>query len=423
MMVDSIGLLAREIVSLAADMEAAMCRWLGLLGEFDAREGWAEEGCSSCAQWVAWKCGLGGEAARERVRMARRLREMPEVRQAFSRAELTYSKVRALTRVENVKLEADLVELARNTTASQLERVVSAANGCVRQTRDAQATHDARSLGWSIADDGSWLIRARLPADQGALLVKAVESMRDELDRSVSAETSEPATWEPLHARNADALVEICSGALAGQAAGSNGGDRFQVVVHVDAATLTEEDPDDIERCDLEHGPVIAVETARRLACDASLIRITEQDGKPLSVGRKTRSIPPALRRALKTRDGCCQFPGCERTRHTDAHHVEHWARGGRTALANLVTLCRFHHHLVHEGGYSVAREGDRFAFVTPDGRRLDPAPRAQVTRAPLPSVSAETLQRMYEALDLDLAVEAVFNAAPPPQPGEEALE
>lgn len=418
-MVDSIGLLAREIVSLAADIEAAMCRWLGLLGEFDAREGWADEGCSSCAQWVAWKCALGGEAARERVRIARRLRELPLVREAFSRSELTYSKVRALTRIENVQLEANLVELAQNATASQLEAIVGGYNGCVRRNRDAQAVHDARFVDWSYADDGSWLIRGRLPADQGALLIKAIETARDELDRSVSAETSEPTNWEPLAARNADALAEICSGALAGQQASSSGGDRFQVVVHVDAATLTAADAEDGERCEIEEGAPLAAETARRLSCDASLIRITEQDGKPLSVGRKTRSIPPALRRALKARDGCCQFPGCERTRHTDAHHVEHWARGGRTALMNLVTLCRFHHHLVHEGGYAVAREGEHFTFVTPDGRRLSPTPRASAPLRPLPGVSAETLQHSYDKLHLDLAVDAVIHAAPIEPPEE----
>src|SRR4051795_5792031 len=131
MMAGSIDALGGEIVRLAADMEAAMCHWLELVAEFDERSGWFEQGCTTCAQWIAWRCGLGEEAARERVRIARRLRELPLVREAFSRSELTYSKVRALTRVENVQLEANLVELARNATASQLEAIVGGYNGCV----------------------------------------------------------------------------------------------------------------------------------------------------------------------------------------------------------------------------------------------------------------------------------------------------
>ena len=113
-------------------------------------------------------------------------------------------------------------------------------------------------------------------------------------------------------------------------------------------------------RCELEDGPSIAAETARRLACDASVVRIVEDErGEPLDVGRKTRSIPPALRRALNSRDQGCCFPGCTQTRYVDGHHIRHWAEGGDTKLANLVSLCRFHHRQVHEGGITVQRLDD----------------------------------------------------------------
>jgi hypothetical protein len=132
------------------------------------------------------------------------------------------------------------------------------------------------------------------------------------------------------------------------------------------------------ERCELDDGRGLALATVRRLACDASLVGIVEgDDGAPLNVGRKTRSIPPALQRALKARDGGCRFPGCGRSRYTEGHHVKHWADGGETKLGNLITLCRFHHRLIHEGGFGLhvvddGAERDRFVFTRPNGSRVE---------------------------------------------------
>ena len=109
------------------EIHAATCRWLCLVAEYDAREGWAQWGCKSCAHWVAWQCAIAPGAAREHVRVARRLGELPLIRAAFAAGELSYSKVRALTRVENVEREQDLLELARHATASQLERLLACA--------------------------------------------------------------------------------------------------------------------------------------------------------------------------------------------------------------------------------------------------------------------------------------------------------
>lgn len=150
-----------------------------------------------------------------------------------------------------------------------------------------------------------------------------------------------------------------------------NGGERHSIVVHVDAAALK---PAAVGRCELEDGPSLPVETVRRLACDASVVTITEDEqGEPLDVGRKTRSIPPALRRALEARDHGCVFPGCTRTRYVDGHHIQHWADGGDTKLANLVTLCRFHHRAVHEGGIRVDRLDDgAWRFTRPNGQVLE---------------------------------------------------
>jgi Domain of unknown function (DUF222)/HNH endonuclease len=149
------------------------------------------------------------------------------------------------------------------------------------------------------------------------------------------------------------------------------GGDRHQIVIHVDAETLHD---GCAGRCELEDGPSLPVETVRRLACDASVVDILEnRDGEPLNVGRKTRSIPPALRRALNARDRGCRFPGCSNARYVDAHHIEHWAKGGETKLSNLVQLCRFHHRQVHEGRVVVQVLDDgALRFVRPNGESFD---------------------------------------------------
>jgi hypothetical protein len=147
------------------------------------------------------------------------------------------------------------------------------------------------------------------------------------------------------------------------------GGDRStEVVVHVDVETLA---GDQVKRqAELAEGPTLAPETVRRLGCDAAVVSMIERSGRPLSVGRRTRVIPPALRRALRSRDHGCRFPGCTHTRHLHAHHIQHWARGGPTEIGNLVQLCSHHHQMVHEGGYRVrVKRGAGLEFSRPDGR------------------------------------------------------
>jgi hypothetical protein len=390
--------LEREIGELAAHIHAATCRWLTLVAEFDRREGWAEWGCKSCAHRLSWRCALAPSAAREQVRVARRLSDLPGIRAAFGRGELSYSQVRALSRVATPELEPALLEVARYATAAQLERTLRAYRGVLeRELSAADLTHGDRYLVCEHDDDGSLLLRARLPADEGALVLAALDAAKDSLraepqgtaepsseGRGVSAETEAPP------ASNASALMVMAETLLASGAAERSGGDSYQVIVHVDTAVLGDERQTQAEpgvptaaghepdgACQLDDGQPLHAETARRLACDASVVRILERDGRPLSVGRRTRSVPPALRRALQTRDRCCRFPGCTQRRFLHAHHIDHWAHGGSTELTNLVQLCRFHHRLVHEGGFTLERVGRRgeLRFRRPDGRPLSPGP------------------------------------------------
>src|SRR5918996_2232021 len=187
-------LLEREICELAAQIHAQTCRWLCLLGEYDAREGWGPWGCKSCAHWVSFACAIAPGAAREHVRVARRLRELPVIREAFAAGQLSYSKVRALTRVENIAREQDLLDLARAATASQLERLVRAYRGVVRPEAAARAGGPERWLCWSHDDDGSLLVSARLPAEEGTQLIAALEAAADARRAEARGEGVSPGT-------------------------------------------------------------------------------------------------------------------------------------------------------------------------------------------------------------------------------------
>jgi hypothetical protein len=298
---------------------------------------------------------------------------------------LSYSKARALTRVACAQTEEYFLSIALHGTAAHVEKLVrqyrraKEAEELSREARQ-QAT---RQLTYFHDEDGSLVLKGRLPAEIGALVVKALDAAVNEAAaRDVSAETSaKPAAWGLIAkasdekpswgARRADALGRIAESFLQHGAEALNPGDRQQIVVHVDAETLRD---GGAGRCELEDGPSLAVETVRRLACDASIISVLENaQGEPLNVGRKTRSIPPALRRGLNARDRGCRFPGCSNTRYVDGHHIHHWAQGGETKLSNLVQLCRFHHRQVHEGRVVIQRLDDgALRFLRPDGQSFD---------------------------------------------------
>ena len=367
-----------EVAELGAHIAAATARWLKLLGRLDDENGW-EEGYKTLAHWLSWRCGMSLATARDHIRVAQGLRRLPLVQAAFERGELSYSKVRALVRLPDDCDEELMLHYALYASASQLETIVRGTRRCVAVDEDAERQLAERRFSWSWDDDGGVVFKGRLPAEQGALVVRALEAARDELGPPPKelAEGEDVFTREVAHAtgaRNADALVAVSQSSLAKKASSA---DVYQVVVHVDADSLVAgADPDDV-RCTLADGSPLPVEAARRLACDASLVRVIERDGKPLSVGRKTRTISPALRRALQIRFPVCAFPGCGQSCHLDAHHIEHWVDGGETSLDNCIQLCRFHHGLIHNGRYSIRRGGDgSFSFLRANGEPVPQAPR-----------------------------------------------
>ena len=460
--------LADEITTLAAHIHAAEYRFITLIAEFNRLEGWKPEGHRSCAHWLAFHTGIHLGAARERVRAARALVDLPHISASMEKGELSFAKVRALTRVATPECEGELIELARGSTAAQLERTVRAWRRLSRhdEAELERMRHRSRHLSVLPDEEGMYLVRGRLDPEVGAMLMRALEAAGYALFRKETAEEI-----EPTH-RRADAMGLLAERALAvgfGGAAGAAGAageeaegaegaedvedaedaedaedvepateeaadpeatdreqarptplsgsraERYQVVLYVDPPTLEREkhtrreggprgsgpsqssprNNNEPGRSELEDGTRVSAETSRRLSCDASVVRITEAPDvsaphgtrvlgvdaphgrRLLDIGRKARTISPSLRRALESRDRGCRFPGCG-LRFTDAHHIEHWADGGETKLRNLVLLCRFHHRLVHEKGYTVHfPRGERFYFLDPRMRLIPDRPPA----------------------------------------------
>ena len=359
------------------------------------------------AAWLAWRCSLSPRQAREHERIAAGLAELPLLRAAFARGELSYAKAATLTRIATPHDEEQLLELARALTASQLERAVNA----YRRVTAEQAAGQVRRefVSWFWTDDGMLSLRCLLPAAEGAAVVKALEAAREALRKRRSADEIAaealgeiPAVPHECRVTNAEALAALADLALAAADGDRPAGERQQVVVHVDAATLA---AGAAGRCELAEGVPLAVETARRLSCDGALVELHERDGVPLALGRKRRTVSPPLRRALDARDRGCCFPGCDSRRFVDAHHVKHWSERGETNLDNLVSLCRRHHRLVHESGYTVERHANgelrfrnRHGVVVENDPRPPPTSRTRSATDIGDKASPSTLERSRTA-------------------------
>jgi hypothetical protein len=371
--------LGERIAALAAGLHAATHQLLVLLREFDAHGGWTN-GFLSCAHWLHWRTGIDLGASREKVRVARALAALPLTAWNMEQGRLSYAKVRALTRVATPENEAALLNVALAGTAAQVERFVRAWR---RVDRVAEGRVDEqrflnRQLSTWVDDDGMVVIRGRLTPEVGAVVQRALEAAADRLFRETrdcaAAQTLSEETTPAQ--RRADALALVAEAALSADLDRETGGDRYPVVVHVDEVVSDENGGGVLE---LDHvGLRVSAETSRRLSCDAAVVvmRPGPTGGPAHDAGRRTRTIPVSIRRALAARDRTCQFPGCT-SRRCDAHHIDHWMDGGATHVDNLMLLCRRHHRAVHEGGFRVvAAAGTAFGFYRPNGARLEAAPR-----------------------------------------------
>jgi hypothetical protein len=261
--------------------------------------------------------------------------------------------------------------LARSSTAAQLEKICRLAAQLAPDR--ARPAEPQRWVHVRTTDEGLVRIELQLRPDEASRILEAAD---------VSAET------------RPDGFVAMAEAALRGDRP-----DRppTEILLHIDAGTLQGHSAD----------AGLSAETSRRLLCDAGVVPVLEDGlGAPLDVGRKTRTISPALRRALMARDGGCRFPGCTHDRFVDAHHIEHWAHGGETSLANTLILCTRHHTLVHEGGFGIVREGDDLRFYDPHGREVPAAGR--VTAAPLPIVAPPRPGWDGDPVDYEAAVDSL---------------
>ena len=386
--------LADQITTLAGQINAANYRFLTLIAEFERRKAWSGYGLKSCAHWLNWKCGIDMGAAREKVRTALALTTLPKTKTAFQKGELSFSKVRALTKIATQENESFLLNIAEYGTAHHMEKLVKSYR-TVDQTLTAEEEHsniikaqqeskldiakedkqkENRSVICYQDNDGMWIIHAKLPAEEGSLVAKTLKELGDKLAETeiqAEAQTEQKDNTEPKNVsaetfslnkteekltfpqRRADALIALSEHYLAtvhntstNSLTALKSAERCQLILHIQAGDQNRH-PANLD------GQWLTPSAARRMACDAGLLIVEEDEaGNVLNIGRKSRIIPAAMARALAIRDNGCQFPGCCETRYTEGHHIKHWADGGETKLDNLVTLCRYHHRELHKGSF-----------------------------------------------------------------------
>jgi hypothetical protein len=452
-----------RLVRDASSIAAAMCRWLELLGELVRRGVWVDQGARTPGVWLSWRLGIDGSTAREYVRVALRLADLPQVRERFAAGTLSYSKVRAITRVAVAVSEELLLAWADDATAAQLERIVRGLRTTQRAQRQEQLDGGDRRFGVrlrSLADgtaelvvrgpvddvcaieDGLRLLAGTLAADRagaegpvdgapagaidppGTADPAAVRSSAD--DPAGRASDLAPETQSPrvTAADQVEALGHVVAAAVAaGVPADTSGLDRTTLVLQVEGRELATEvaDGPDLVPVRDAHGRIRAMDrrVLRRLACTAGVITaVLDGDGSPLDLGRRQRYTNAALRRAVQLRDRHCTFPGCHATRHLHVHHVQEWGQDGPTDLVNLVLLCSHHHRFVHDHGWTIEVRADgrhRFASTASAEAvpRIGVLPPA-VTRPAATTASAEALGPRgtpgLRGLDLDTAITVLLH-------------
>ena len=378
--------LEAALVGSAAVEAASKARFLALLGEFEARRGWEAAGCVSAVQWLSWRCGLGPTAASEHLRVALALRELPDIAAALASGAITWSKVRAVTRIATPSDEILWLDVARNGTAAHVEQIVRTQRRIKGQDADRQEA--TRSLTWRQAhdDDGSLDIHLRVPAAEGAAVVAAV------------GERTVPEAGVPIAARRADALVELLLGSEIATPT---------VTIVTTAVALSGTDEADREPCATDTGIAVDLGTAAAAACDGPVISADAQ-----GVYRQQRYPTAATRRLLALRDPTCRFPGCHHTGRREAHHLVHWFQGGSRQPDNLVLLCPGHHRLIHRRNITLclAPDGavsawgaDGRPYHTPIVAAAQPQP--QPTADPLPNWHGERLDHHWIATCLAEAI------------------
>lgn len=341
-------------------MTAASAEALRVVVVCDERRLWERDGATSMTGWLAARYGLAWGTAREWVRVAHALRDLPSIFEAYSEGRLSWDQLRPLTRFATPETDEYWACKAPRLRPSSL--YMEAGRHERARTRDANRVQRMRSLSmWWDEEKPILYLNGMLPAEQGAAVQHALERRAEQV---VLADRPD----SPHEARLADALVELVTG--------SERGDAPTLVVHAGAEVLAgQESFTGPWLAETEGGQRLCTETVRRLACDARIEWVLHSGNCTVGIGRRGRTVPGQIARLLRHRDGGCRFPGCERRQWVKAHHIVHWGDGGGTDLDNLVLLCHAHHRLIHEGGWRISgHPAEDLRFHDPGGRPLRPA-------------------------------------------------
>jgi hypothetical protein len=376
--------LADRIVALETLIRRAQAAQAAAVRTFDARDAADGFGCPSAKAWLCRDLGLSEREARTLVGLGRAADRLPALAAAFASGATTAAHLRiasAATRVLSPSTvaagDAFLAATARRQDAARFARVVRTWVARVAPAefeRDTEKRYDSRWLSISETFGGMRSIQGMLDPESGALVEEALAAL-------VAANAADDTRTRDQ--QRADALTELVRTATVCASSPASGAARPEILVHVPTLLADPTAPP----ATYDGGRPLAPAAFERLACDAQLRRLVlDPDGTPVELGRATRVVPPPLRKLVALRDGGCRYPGCvRRPAFCEAHHVVFWRHGGTTDASNLVLLCRYHHHLVHERGHELKLLPDGTVKVTrPDGRVVTGQPRGPDERDPL---------------------------------------
>lgn len=363
---------AAELAGLSRFIDALQALALPLTLMLDKHDEHYSEGYRTPGYWLRKECRLGATAAGDRLEMARRLDRLPVADAALSAGEIGFQHARDLFRLaEKVGYEAvgpheaELVGQARNLDPTTYARYLQHFRAMVDPDGildDARMAHETRFLSMSSTMDGVFYLKGKLDADAGSVVEAALVALTP---------AHHPGDWRSPGNRRADALVDMARTVLDSGSAPEVAGERPHVTLTVSAETMAWLS---LEPAEIGNGLPVPVETASRHLCDAMVTLIElDRKGNPLNMGRTRRTVTAKQRKALNLRDRGCRFPGCDRPWWwTDAHHLIAWEFGGPSDLDNLILLCRHHHKLVHEGGWTIDWNDERDGiFAMPPNRAL----------------------------------------------------
>ena len=352
----------RQMRTLSLALDRGTYQLVSLLPDFDRQQGWSRDGHRSCLEWLGAECGMSRSAASDRRRVGYALEKLPILSALFERGDLSWSKIRSLTRIATLENEQALAGDALYMTANEIEQLVrqyrnvTTADELADEDSIAEDQSQKRSVTCGYDPAGMVRINALLPPLEGTAIMRALERAEDVLFTACDVTRT-------ARQLRADALEMMAARYLASEELDGRQADQYQVIVHVDAATLvqTVDNPNPLPtlsppRCHIDNGPSIAASTMRRILDQSGIMPLLMKNGEPISIGRKSRVWTAPMSRAIVARDCHCQFPGCSARRHLHIHHIKYWADGGETSIDNGVTLCGFHHRLVHERQYVVER-------------------------------------------------------------------